>query len=856
MALPHSSITPIPNNEPDAVPALWNTRYAEIDDNFANINGRTIAIEGELLDARSTFPLIGDRLDDIAASLGALTGDVNDLQAATAAVLARAVKLDWLYSKNRIALELWGNSFTLIDIPEIVVQSGVGGDDSIDMVDTATLIIGDEYVIFDDVNREAIKITEILTANRVRISANLAHTYGATAKIARTSLALAGGNATAVIGDTYFSRPFSLGVDNIIRSVVLRKTDNAANVRVYYKDFAHLEWTEMVWSWKRTGYPIPDGFIDVEYLFNGNGMVSLKAVVEDSATEINHIIAVPAETQLEGVHNNPVAPVNALPASNAVDLSATPTLSLASYLSPTGAPLSGVQFQISTLADFSDIFLDSGIQPAGLSFTVPAGRLLVSTDYWFRGRVQDYYGGWSNWSAQTKFTTASAVTFEEYVVTPANTTPIAGATNTTATPTLASSAFAVVGTADTHASSQWQVREATGNYTAPLWDSGTDAVNKETIDVPANILSAGQTTYYWRVRYNGTAKGWSQWSVETGFTTAQSFGSIIGIALLATGGGSGSWQRIDENGSAKVTDAAFFAAHPTFSGVVAQTVDSQSMIKVPAFYYKAGIVGSGPYAGKKAKWISDSPQPGFEIHPAFKSSGVDIAQFWVGKYTTSYDGTSKAKSVAGETPMVSVDFSTMQTRCAARNTGGVTGFGLIDIYQLAAIQLLAMIEIGGTDVQALIGQGNVTGSAVLANNNAIVAQATWRGIVGLWGNVRQFVDGIKTVSGKYVIWDRNGNKTYITTTQDAASEGWVITMSDVSGVDYNLKDVFLGATSGSNANPSLGTYSDHIDSRANNVGASFGGSYNEGAYDGVFYINLDVDGSSSNGQNSGRLGKV
>lgn len=35
--LPHSVITPIPDTEPEAVPSLWNTRYAEIDENFRRI---------------------------------------------------------------------------------------------------------------------------------------------------------------------------------------------------------------------------------------------------------------------------------------------------------------------------------------------------------------------------------------------------------------------------------------------------------------------------------------------------------------------------------------------------------------------------------------------------------------------------------------------------------------------------------------------------------------------------------------------------------------------------------------------------------------------------------------------------
>ena len=37
ITLPHSAITEIPNTEPAATPALWNTRYNEIDDNFKRL---------------------------------------------------------------------------------------------------------------------------------------------------------------------------------------------------------------------------------------------------------------------------------------------------------------------------------------------------------------------------------------------------------------------------------------------------------------------------------------------------------------------------------------------------------------------------------------------------------------------------------------------------------------------------------------------------------------------------------------------------------------------------------------------------------------------------------------------------
>jgi len=59
MALPHNTITPIPDNEPDAVPSLWNTRYVEIDENFRNHEGRLGATEAEVWAARGDKASVG-----------------------------------------------------------------------------------------------------------------------------------------------------------------------------------------------------------------------------------------------------------------------------------------------------------------------------------------------------------------------------------------------------------------------------------------------------------------------------------------------------------------------------------------------------------------------------------------------------------------------------------------------------------------------------------------------------------------------------------------------------------------------------------------------------------------------------
>ena len=78
MALPHRRITPIPNNEPDAVPALWNVRYDEIDANFADLDGRTAAAAAEIAEARGGKASVAARLTENEAKVAALDVDSQD----------------------------------------------------------------------------------------------------------------------------------------------------------------------------------------------------------------------------------------------------------------------------------------------------------------------------------------------------------------------------------------------------------------------------------------------------------------------------------------------------------------------------------------------------------------------------------------------------------------------------------------------------------------------------------------------------------------------------------------------------------------------------------------------------------
>ena len=853
--LPNPSITPIPNNEPDAVPSLWNVRYQEIDENFDNLDNRTEAIESEIQAARAGKPNLSETINAIVTQIGGISGTLNGLASPTS--VQNAVTLDWLYRNRRIAFELFAAGYNLQNHLGVSVTSGIMGDDSLDVADTSGVKVGEDYLLADATDTALVRITAIHSGTRLRLAANLSRNWGAGAKLTGSTLvARAEGGVDGAIGGQWVSRALNLGDNNTSRAVVIRRSLNAGEARLYFRDAYTTAWTERAWSVRRSGggtSGVPEGFADYEYVVPMRGDGYLRLVVDGEPMVIKHIVALGGGTEQGGYVNplmRPNAPTISGPAPGATNVIETPTLTASNYVSPAGNAFATAQFQISTSSTFASVLHDSG-EKSAMTYSVPAGVLAVNTTFYVRARVKDVAGLVSGWATITSFTTKASYA---YVNTPTVTTPTNGQTEIPEQPTLQSSAFATTGGADTHASSQWQIRLAGGTWAAPLHDSGASTTNKTSYTVPAGVLVAGQTQYVMRVRHTGTSLGASEWSSDIAFTTKQQFAQIIGIVCTATGGGAGTWQRVDENFNAITTTAATFSNHPTYAGVIAQTIDGQAMVKAPKFYVKAGTVPSGTHVGKRYWMVSDQPAAGFALHPAFMNAGAPIDQFWVGKYQGTSDGGTKLGSVAGAMPLVSIDFPTMQARAAARNAGGVTGFGLWDYYKLEAARLLALIEMGGTDSQALIGQGHVSGSSALAVDHATVAQATWRGIVGLWGNVWQMVDGLQTdASSKYKIWDKNGNKTYQTTSLTAPTSNYPVTMATATGTDYDLATVFAAETT--NATAGNGTYGGHFWQSANCV-AYHGGSWGNGAYAGLFSLYVSDAASYSRTNIGGRLAKV
>jgi hypothetical protein len=196
-------------------------------------------------------------------------------------------------------------------------------------------------------------------------------------------------------------------------------------------------------------------------------------------------------------------------------------------------------------------------------------------------------------------------------------------------------------------------------------------------------------------------------------------------------------------------------------------------------------------------------------------------------------------------PVVSIDFPTARAHAYARNTGGVTGFRLWSVYDLSAIQMLASIEAGGTDMQVLIGNGWVSGSSAVGVSSTYEMQAGWRGLWGLWGNIWQMVDGLKRNGGTWWRWLHNvpGNMTtsdfatgYINMDRAAlTSSGYPVTFDATMLAAAGL---FVPASvDGSASNGSTGDYFISNTSTDDQL-AYHGSGQSDGAKAGLFFLNV------------------
>lgn len=238
-----------------------------------------------------------------------------------------------------------------------------------------------------------------------------------------------------------------------------------------------------------------------------------------------------------------------------------------------------------------------------------------------------------------------------------------------------------------------------------------------------------------------------------------SFVKIYGISRDITQS-SPAWTRTDDavgmTATASVGTTAgassFDNCYP-WSGMVRETISGDVMVKIPKFWFRRYRSGNVEYIK-----IADKATTGFTLHPAFKHGGVECDYIHVGAYKT----TANHKSTSGAAPLVNQTRSAMRT--GAKNKG--TGWSIIDISTLSAIQMLMLVEFANNDMQTKIGRGYCDGNSAAINTGSCNSvpnltgrpagtdgkvDVIWRGIEGFWGNVWEWVDGLNWNGGDYYV---------------------------------------------------------------------------------------------------------
>lgn len=204
------------------------------------------------------------------------------------------------------------------------------------------------------------------------------------------------------------------------------------------------------------------------------------------------------------------------PASGSIDVPLGPLLTASAFATyPAGADTHlNTDWRIRTMAG-AVVWqsLENAVNKTNIQ--VPDNTLPLNTQLQVDVRYRGTTLPASEWSTPVPFTTTN-----QSITTPTITAPLNGATGIGATPTFTAAAFATNPPgADTHASSDWQLKNSLG---AVIWSSIANTANKTSITLPTGVLDVS-SQYTMEVRYNGNVLQPSQWSPVVSFTTSAAF---------------------------------------------------------------------------------------------------------------------------------------------------------------------------------------------------------------------------------------------------------------------------------------------------------------------------------------------
>ena len=380
----------------------------------------------------------------------------------------------------------------------------------------------------------------------------------------------------------------------------------------------------------------------------------------------------------------------------------------------------------------------------------------------------------------------------------------------------------------------------TPSSTPESWTvTSTDGVNTATETV--SITYDGQSTsvnlaYFYGIKriYNASDASWAREGASENFTATASVGTVAGTSDFDT-------------------------VYP-WSGIERVTLDTGDvMVKIPKFAYRR-YRDNDDY-----EHIQIAPSAGgdFAWHPAFLHNGATMPKDYI--YVGAYKTSSNNKSVSGASPTVSQTRATMRSNAASKGTG----WGLIDVSAISAIQMLMMVEFANNDVQTAIGDGYTNGSAKIntgsCNNvpnltgrpagTSNLVDVVWRGLEGLWGNVWEWFDGLNWNGGTYLVCNNQASFADNTATGYAAlsytgTTSWSRMYIKEMGFDPSEPAYMLPIAAGGSSST---YYCDTVSAASGWQVSMNSANYSGGSFAGIFILSVGVNSSYTSALIGSRL---
>lgn len=275
-----------------------------------------------------------------------------------------------------------------------------------------------------------------------------------------------------------------------------------------------------------------------------------------------------------------------------------------------------------------------------------------------------------------------------------------------------------------------------------------------------------------------------------------------------------------------------------------------TLVKIPKFWYKLTQNGNGIKIQ-----IADAEADGFSVSPAHMDRGDGAGErdvVYVGRYHGINSGTDSYKSRTGYTPAGSITRN--DARANTKKLG--TGVWQWDWAMHLTIQLLYIVEFADWNSQKCIGYGCGNNSAKQANGASDnmpyhtgtmqTARTTYgvgvqyRHIEGLWDNVYDWVDGCYYNSSglNLILNPANFSDSSGGTPVGVPSNGYPSALGVKTAGPYPVFIPTAAAGSDSTYVPD-GWYFD-----ASDPCLFVGGSYYQGLYHGLFYVNCNAASNS------------